>query len=167
MLSLSVLGNGADADNGNGYRQKRRPADGRHSPSAYTNKMIRFGKTDNKGSFSIEANADSYLEVSMLGFKKLRINSLSDKEPMRIVMQEEAVALKEVTVKASKVREHGDTLTYNVATFADQNDRNIGDVLSRIPGFEVNKQNGQIKYEGKPISKFYIEGWICWATNTA
>ena len=123
-----------------------------------TNKMIRFGKTDNKGSFSIEANADSYLEVSMLGFKKLRINSLSDKEPMRIVMQEEAVALKEVTVKASKVREHGDTLTYNVATFADQNDRNIGDVLSRIPGFEVNKQNGQIKYEGKPISKFYIEG---------
>ena len=66
-----------------------------------TNKMIRFGKTDNKGSFSIEANADSYLEVSMLGFKKLRINNLSDKEPMRIVMQEEAVALKEVTVKAS------------------------------------------------------------------
>ena len=123
-----------------------------------TNKMIRFGKTDNKGSFSIEANADSYLEVSMLGFKKLRINSLSDKESMQIVMQEEAVALKEVTVKASKVREHGDTLTYNVATFADQNDRNIGDVLSRIPGFEVNKQNGQIKYEGKPISKFYIEG---------
>jgi len=56
------------------------------------------------------------------------------------------------------VREHGDTLTYNVATFSDQNDRNIGDVLSRIPGFEVNKQNGQIKYEGKPISKFYIEG---------
>ena len=123
-----------------------------------TNKMIRFGKTDNKGSFSIEANADSYLEVSMLGFKKLRINSLSDKEPMRIVMQEEAVALKEVTVKASKVRERGDTITYNVSTFADQNDRSIGDVLARIPGFEVNKQNGQIKFEGKPISKFYIEG---------
>lgn len=123
-----------------------------------TNKMIRFGKTDAKGQFSIEATTDCYLEVSMLGFKKQRISNLSGKSPLRIVMQEEAVALKEVTVKASKVREHGDTLTYNVATFADQNDRNIGDVLSRIPGFEVNKQNGQIKYEGKPISKFYIEG---------
>ena len=123
-----------------------------------TNKMIRFGKTDSKGSFSIEANADSYLEVSMLGFKKQRIDNLSNEKPLRIVMQEESVTLKEVTVKASKVREHGDTLTYNVATFADQNDCNIGDVLSRIPGFEVNKQNGQIKYEGKPISKFYIEG---------
>jgi len=73
-------------------------------------------------------------------------------------MQEEAIALKEVTIKASKVREHGDTLTYNVASFADQNDRSIGDVLARVPGFEVNKQNGQIMYEGKPISKFYIEG---------
>ena len=123
-----------------------------------TNKMIRFGKTDAKGVFSLEAAANSYLEVSMLGFKKQRIDNLSNEKPLRIVMQEEAVALKEVTVKASKVREHGDTLTYNVATFADQNDRNIGDVLSRIPGFEVNKQNGQIKYEGKPISKFYIEG---------
>ena len=126
--------------------------------SNVTNKMIRFGKTDAKGQFSIEATADSYLEVSMLGFKKQRFSNLSGKSPLRIVMEEEAVALKEVTVKASKVREHGDTLTYNVATFADQNDRNIGDVLARIPGFEVNKQNGQIKYEGKPISKFYIEG---------
>ena len=123
-----------------------------------TNKMLRFGKTDSKGSFSIETNADSYLEVSMLGFKKQRIDNLSNEKPLRIVMQEENIILKEVTVKASKVREHGDTLTYNVATFADQNDRNIGDVLARIPGFEVNKQNGQIKYEGKPISKFYIEG---------
>ena len=115
-----------------------------------TNKMIRFGKTDAKGVFSLEAAANSYLEVSMLGFKKQRINNLSEKKPLQIVMQEEAVALKEVTVKASKVRERGDTITYNVSTFADQNDRNIGDVLARIPGFEVNKQNGQIKFEGKP-----------------
>lgn len=122
-----------------------------------TGKMIRFGKTDARGSFSLDA-ADGYLEVSMLGFRKQRIDHPAAEKPLRIVMQEEAVALKEVTVKASKVREHGDTLTYNVATFADQNDRSIGDVLARIPGFEVNKQNGQIMYEGKPISKFYIEG---------
>jgi len=121
-------------------------------------KMIRFCKTDAKGAFALEATADGYLEASMLGFKKQRIDKPSTEKPLRIVMQEEAIALKEVTVKANKVREHGDTLTYNVASFADQNDRSIGDVLARVPGFEVNKQNGQIMYEGKPISKFYIEG---------
>ena len=64
-----------------------------------TNKMIRFGKTDAKGSFTLEATADSYLEVSMLGFKKQRF-SLSEKKPLQIVMQEETVALKEVTMSA-------------------------------------------------------------------
>lgn len=123
-----------------------------------TGKMLHYGKTGEKGHFSIEAASDGYLEVSMLGFRKQRIKNLSGQKPLQIVMQEEAFNLKEVTVKASKVRQNGDTLTYNVATFADQNDHSIGDVLSRIPGFEVNKQNGQIKYEGKPISKFYIEG---------
>ena len=123
-----------------------------------TNKLIRFGKTNSKGAFSIEVVAKSYLEVSMLGFSKQRIDNPTTEKPLHIVLQEEIVALQEVTIKADKVREYGDTLTYNVGTYADQNDRNIGDVLAKMPGFEVNKQNGQIMYEGKPISKFYIEG---------
>lgn len=45
------------------------------------------------------------------------------------LMEEETVSLKEVTVKANKVRENGDTITYNVATFADRNDRSIGDLI--------------------------------------
>ena len=122
------------------------------------NKMIRFGRTDAKGLFSMEAAADSYMEVSLLGFRKKRIDNPDASKPMRIVMEEETVSLKEVTVKANKVRENGDTITYNVATFADRNDRSIGDVIAKIPGFEVNKQSGEVKYEGKPINKFYIEG---------
>ena len=59
-----------------------------------TGKIIRFGKTDAKGSFSLEAAADGYLEVSMLGFKKQRIDNPTTEKPLRIVMQEEAVALR-------------------------------------------------------------------------
>lgn len=121
-------------------------------------KMLRFGKTDAKGTFTIEVSDGNYIEVSMLGFRKQRIDNPARRQPLRIVMHEEAVSLKEVTVKADKVRMNGDTLTYNVGTFADNNDRSIGDVLAKIPGFEVNRQNGQVSYEGKPISKFYIEG---------
>lgn len=123
-----------------------------------THKIIRFGKTNGTGSFALEADNDCYLEIAMLGFKKQCISKLVENRPLHIVMQEESFTLKDVTVKASKVRERGDTITYNVGTFADRNDRSIGDVLARIPGFEVNKQNGQVLYEGKPISKFYIEG---------
>ena len=38
------------------------------------------------------------------------------------------------------------------------NDRSIGDVIAKMPGFDVDKSTGKISYEGKPISKFYIEG---------
>lgn len=123
-----------------------------------TNKTVGFIRTNIHGQFSIKNTADSYLEVSLLGFRKQRIKSPTVDKPMCIVMEDEAVSLKEVTVKANKVRQNGDTITYNVATFADKNDRSIGDVLARIPGFEVDKQNGEVKYEGKSISKFYIEG---------
>lgn len=123
-----------------------------------TNKTTSFGRSDIDGNFSINVAADSFLEVSMLGFKKQRFDNIKNDKPLKIVMHEDAIALKEVTVKAEKVRQYGDTLIYNVASYADKKDRSIGEVLARIPGFEVNSQTGQIKYEDKPINKFYIDG---------
>lgn len=65
--------------------------------------------------------------------------------------------LKEVAVKADRIREQGDTITYNVGTFAQAQDRSIGDVLKRMPGIDVSN-SGKIQYQGEDINKFYIEG---------
>ncbi|MEJ7664772.1 MAG: carboxypeptidase-like regulatory domain-containing protein [Hymenobacter sp.] len=43
------------------------------------------------------------------------------------------------------------------AAFANKQDRVIADVLRKMPGIEV-ASDGQISYEGRPISKFYING---------
>lgn len=72
------------------------------------------------------------------------------------VTVEQVMQIKEVTVKAPKIRKSGDTISYNVATYAKQDDRVIGDVIKRMPGMEVS-ENGRITYNGKDISKFYIE----------
>lgn len=122
-----------------------------------TKKMATFTKTNDKGKFSITVSSGEYLEFSLLGFKKEVLDNLS-KTVVHIVMNEENIVLKEVNVKADKVRQHGDTLNYTVGAFANKNDRSIGDVLARIPGFDVDKISGSVSYEGKPISKFYIEG---------
>ena len=61
-------------------------------------------------------------------------------------------------MKAKPVRLSGDTIKYLLNTYAKPEDRTLADVLSRVPGFEVNKENGAIRYEGKSISNFYIEG---------
>lgn len=67
------------------------------------------------------------------------------------------IELKEVTIKAQKIRQRGDTLVYGVATFAKDGDRSIGDVLKKMPGIQV-ADDGKITYNGTPINKFYIEG---------
>ena len=66
------------------------------------------------------------------------------------------VELKEVSVKADKIRQSGDTLNYLVGAYQQQGDRVIGDVLKRMPGIEVS-ENGAIKFNGKAIRKFYVE----------
>ncbi len=52
----------------------------------------------------------------------------------------------------------GDTITYNLGAYAQGADKTLGDALAHIPGFDVDKATGKIQYEGRDISKFYIEG---------
>ena len=68
------------------------------------------------------------------------------------------VKLKEVTVCGAPITRQGDTLSYKVDAFATKQDRVISDVLKKLPGIEM-ASNGQVSYEGKPISKFYIN-WL-------
>lgn len=126
--------------------------------SKTTSKIISYGKTETKGLFSIEVEQDSYLEFSLLGFRKQMIEKIPKGKNLRIVMQETSIALKEVSIKADKVKQKGDTVKYNIGAYADSHDRSLGDVLAKIPGFSVEKETGKITYEGRDISNFYIEG---------
>ena len=79
------------------------------------------------------------------------------KNGQTIKMQEQAIALKEVKVTPQRIREQGDTLTYSVESFKLKQDRSIADVIAKMPGLEV-LPSGTIRYQGKAINKFYIEG---------
>ena len=57
------------------------------------------------------------------------------------------------------------TITYNVGSFAQKQDKTIGDVLKRMPGIDV-ANNGKIQYQGTDINKFYIEGMTFSEANT-
>ena len=122
-------------------------------------KIRKYTSSGADGRFSIASSVvDGYtLDVAMMGFagRTLRLDSVE--LPVTVVMEPSATLLKEVAVKAERIREQGDTIIYNVGTFAQQHDRNIGDVLRRMPGIDV-AGNGEIRYQGEAINKFYIEG---------
>ena len=122
-------------------------------------KIKKFASSRSDGGFSITMPSVNgcRLEVTMMSFAKQSIQLDSVDFPVTVYMEPGSIQLKEVAVKADRIREQGDTITYNVGSFAQQQDRSIGDVLKRMPGIDVAK-NGKIQYQGEDINKFYIEG---------
>ncbi len=122
-------------------------------------KIRKYTSTDANGAFALQSQSiQGYtLNVSLLGFAKQTFSLDSVSLPLTIVLVPATTALKEVAVKADRIREQGDTISYNVGGFAQAQDRSIGDVLKRMPGLDVSN-DGRIKYQGEDINKFYIEG---------
>lgn len=120
-------------------------------------KKFASSKSDVGFSITMPSVTSCRLEVTMMSFAKQSIPLDSVDFPLTVYMEPGTTLLKEVTVKADRIREQGDTITYNVGSFAQQQDRSIGDVLKRMPGIDV-ANNGKIQYQGEDINKFYIEG---------
>ncbi len=126
-------------------------------------RVLAFRASDSQGTFSLVWRdtvdfAGLRLEINHLGYKKVSMPLTADQDHYEIRMEEETIDLTEVEVKSRpKISLRGDTLSYDVASFSKPEDRAIGDVLRRMPGVEVD-ENGQIKYNGKAISNFYVDG---------
>src|SRR5690606_21174551 len=126
-------------------------------------RVLGFKTSDSDGNFTLSwrDTADISgirIEVNHIGYKKISIPLSADKNHYDVIMEEQPIDLSEVEVKSRpKISLKGDTLSYDVASFTKPEDRTIGEVLKRMPGIEV-EENGQIKYNGKAISNFYVDG---------
>jgi len=122
-------------------------------------KIRKYATSNAKGEYmiSVADTAGCSIDVSMIGFAKQTVRLNGQEPPIKVLLEPATLKLKEVTVKADRIREQGDTITYNVGGFAQAHDRSIGDVLRRMPGIDVSN-TGKIQYQGEDINKFYIEG---------
>ena len=126
-------------------------------------KTLAFTSTNAKGEYAIEVKSAPSGEVTLqfthISYEK-ESERLSFKEKavkVDMLLTPKAVSLKEVTVKSDPLRQKGDTLSHNLASFLGKGDVTLEDGLKRLPGVDVSK-NGGISYMGKPISQFNIEG---------
>ena len=123
-------------------------------------KILAYSASAPDGRFSIRLSSTSeklYINATMISYKPYSAPLLLDGKPLVIKMEDGALQLQEVVIKADRIRENGDTITYHVGSFAQRQDRTIGDVLKRMPGIDV-ANSGKIQYQGVDINKFYIEG---------
>lgn len=122
--------------------------------------ILQYTSSDKKGGFKIKTPADSKdsrLFFSLLGYKTVEIELSEVVDKIKIELIPQSFSIKEVTVKAPKIRGQGDTIMYFVDQFSSERDKTIGDVLKKMPGIDIDTE-GKITYNGKSINKFYIEG---------
>lgn len=122
--------------------------------------ILAYGISDGTGSFKVEVDSalDSlYLKVSYIGFSPWTETLPNQNQQLDIRLRPSTEPLREVLVEARNIEQREDTLAYSVAAFKGEQDRVIADVIKKMPGITI-MPNGQIRYKGDPIEKYYIEG---------
>ena len=129
-------------------------------------KTLAFTSTNSKGEYVLELKSMPSGEVTLqfthISYEKESLPLPPPKEGGKPIVQDMVLTpknmqLKEVTVKPDPLRQKGDTLSHNLASFLGKGDVTLEDGLKRLPGVDV-AQSGAISYMGKPISQFNIEG---------
>lgn len=125
-------------------------------------KILSFQITDKNGFFEYTVEEDcmnATLTVECMGYESYRyaLNDFNNSINLMIMLRTASTILKEVIVKAPSVTLRGDTISYRLAAFTGKGDIVLKDAMRNLPGIDIS-ETGKIKYLGKEISNFYIEG---------
>lgn len=120
---------------------------------------LKFTHSNAKGAFSLNVGrlqrTDS-LNLSCLNYAQCRLG-VNETGPMKIRLKAEPLILNEVNVRGNRTIGKADTTVYDLTRFASERDNSLKDVLRKLPGVEI-ADNGQIEVNGKPLSRFTVEG---------
>ena len=127
--------------------------------------IIDYNFCDDKGVFKLEKEALSFpllLKISKLGYQSRFFfyqNKEALSEELQFLLVEEFFEIKEIVILGrSKIKEKGDTTTFDVEQYRDSTERNLEQLLAKIPGMEIDRQDGTIMFKGKMIKRILIDG---------
>jgi hypothetical protein len=127
------------------------------------NTQLKFAIADNKGRYRLELNKDVSYEItaSYIGFNEevLVIEPNSTIAKHNFKLKATGQNLKEIIIKHDfkPIVIKKDTLTFDVKSFANGNERKMKEILEKLPGVEVDK-NGTVTVQGKKVTKMMVEG---------
>lgn len=125
------------------------------------NRIVAYDMTDEAGKYRIiyDSNEESLrLTIDHMGYESTCRSILNQtQQEQDFELAEKSQQLKEVVVKAPSISLRGDTLSYNLQSFVSKSDYSLRDAIKKLPGIDI-EESGKIKYLGKDISNFYIEG---------
>lgn len=127
--------------------------------------IYQFTTTDEKGFYEIKLKSplDSLIiEISSVSYepKSIKVGNLQQKQKhtSNFNLEDRITELKEVSIESKQpIKVKNDTVTYDPNAFKDGSERVVEDLIKKLPGMKV-EENGEIKYKGKSIKKFLLDG---------
>lgn len=129
--------------------------------------FYKFSTTNADGDFSIKQakNGEYLLQVSFVGYQThYQIVSVTDQTPAETSFGTITLNLKAELIKTVEIQDEHvpmlikkDTIEYNADAFKTQPDANVGDLLKKLPGVEIDK-TGTVKAQGENVKKILIDG---------
>ena len=127
--------------------------------------LLNFTRGDDKGHFEFKnvKNTAYLLKMSFVGFIPFQQNimpsALDVNDLGALKMKPITKELMEVVIRTAKapLSIRGDTIEYNASSFKVPAGSTVEDLLRRLPGIEVDA-DGNIKAQGKDVSKLYVDG---------
>jgi hypothetical protein len=127
--------------------------------------LLNFTRGDDKGHFEFKnvKNTTYLLKMSFVGFIPFQQNimpsALEINDLGALKMKPITKELMEVVIRTAKapLSIRGDTIEYNASSFKVPAGSTVEDLLRRLPGIEVDA-DGNIKAQGKDVSKLYVDG---------
>lgn len=124
---------------------------------------LKFAIADNKGRYRLELDKEVKYEitVSYIGFVEevfiLEADAVIATHDFKLKPTGEQ--LKEIVIKHEfkPIMIKKDTMTFDVKSFANGNERKMKEILEKLPGVEVDK-NGGVTVQGKKVTKMLVEG---------
>lgn len=130
------------------------------------NEILIFKSTDSLGDFEFtieQQNIDFDIKATHIShFPKIipLINSPFKKDIyLEIELQNKEIQLEEIKIKGDfkAIEDKNDTIKYNLAKLLNGSEDKLKDIINKLPGLKID-DNGKIKFNGKIIDHFLIEG---------
>ena len=126
--------------------------------------VVAFGIADGAGYYTFETPSTPrfIVKASALGYESKTVsldNTENAKMDLDFSLAPKEFILKETVISANgKIIAKSDTTTFRADAFRDSTERNLEELLAKLPGVDVDKNTGVISVQGKPIKKILIDG---------
>ncbi len=128
-------------------------------------KTITFANTDAQGNYSLQLKNTGTYWVKVRNIKyetyesELKITADKTQYTMDIGLFGKESQLSTVIAKGKEKLANisGDTITFKIDKFTDKTERNLGDIIKKLPGMEVD-EGGNIKANGEKVDALLVEG---------